>query len=106
MVGAFLQMERNPEPGYRYFNVASEDFLTVNDIADMITASMGLKDVEYAYTGGSRGWKADVPLYRLDTAKIRATGWRNKLNSRQAVQASIDSMLADVKAGRITPDFG
>jgi UDP-glucose 4-epimerase len=106
VVGAFLMMERNPAPGYRYFNVASEDFLTVNEIADLICECMGLTDVTYDYTGGSRGWKADVPLYRLDTRKIRALGWQNELDSRDAVRASIESMLADVKAGRITPDPG
>jgi len=106
VVGAFLMMEANPESGYRYFNVASEDFLTVNQIADLIVESMGLSNVEYAHTGGSRGWKADVPLYRLDTKKIRALGWSNEKNSREAVQASVDSMLEDVKAGRITPDHG
>lgn len=106
VVGAFLMLEQKREAGYRYFNVASEDFLTVNEIADLIVASMGLENVEYAHTGGARGWKADVPLYRLDTKKIRALGWKNKLNSRQAVQASVDSMLEDVRAGRITPDHG
>ena len=25
--------------------------------------------------------KADVPIYRLDTTKIRNVGWENKLNS-------------------------
>lgn len=106
VVGAFLLLEKNRQSGYRYFNVASEDFLTVNDIADLIVERMGLSSVEYAYTGGTRGWKADVPLYRLDTAKIRSTGWSNKRNSRAAVLASVDSMLEDVKAGRITPDHG
>jgi len=106
VVGAFLMLEKNPEPGYRYFNVASEDFLTVSEIADLIVECMGLKNVEYAFTGGSRGWKADVPLYRLDTKKIRSLGWSNRLNSREAVRASIESMLSDVKAGRITPDHG
>ncbi|HMP88831.1 MAG TPA: NAD-dependent epimerase/dehydratase family protein [Kiritimatiellia bacterium] len=106
VVGAFLMLEKNPEPGYRYFNVASKDFLTVNEIADLVAGCMGLKNVEYAHTGGSRGWKADVPLYRLDTRKIRALGWKNKMNSREAVRASITSMVKDVAAGRIKPDYG
>jgi len=62
---------------------------------------MGLKNVRYEFTGGSRGWKADVPVYRLDTRKIRACGWSNRRNSRQAVEAAVDAMMDDVRSGRI-----
>ncbi|MFH0907549.1 MAG: NAD-dependent epimerase/dehydratase family protein [bacterium] len=104
VLDAFLLIEREHKPGYAYYNVASEDHLTVREIADIATAKMGLKDVRYEFTGGSRGWKADVPIYRLDTRKIRARGWANKRNSRQAVEASVDSMLADLKSGKLTPE--
>lgn len=93
VVDAFLMMEREKKAGYDYFNVASQDFLTVREIADIVVARMKLKNVKYEFTGGSRGWKADVPVYRLDTAKIRARGWANKRNSRQAVEASVDAMM-------------
>ena len=101
---AFLHIESERKTGYDYFNVASEDHLTVREIADIATAKMGLKNVRYEFTGGSRGWKADVPVYRLDTKKIRARGWANKRNSRQAVEAAVDSMLADFNSGKLTPE--
>ena len=104
VLDAFLLVEGTHKPGYEYFNVASEDHLTVREIADLAAAKMGLKDVRYEFTGGSRGWKADVPVYRLDTKKIRARGWANKRNSRQAVEASMESMIADLKSGQLTPE--
>ncbi len=101
VLDAFLLIEGQPKVGYEYHNVASEDFLTVREIADIVCERMGLQGVKYEFTGGARGWKADVPLYRLDTAKIRSRGWSNKRTSREAVTAAVDSMIADVRAGRI-----
>lgn len=104
VLDAFLMITgRSADAGYQYYNVASEDFLTVREIADLIVARMDLKAVRYDFTGGSRGWKADVPLYRLDSRKIRALGWSNRRNSREAVGAAVDAMLADIRSGRITP---
>jgi UDP-glucose 4-epimerase len=87
--------------GYEYYNVASTDFLTVNEIANLVCDELSLKDVQYEYSGGSRGWKADVPLYRLDTSKIRSKGWSNKFGSREAVLNAVKSMMVDIKAGKI-----
>ena len=101
VLDAFLLIEKSPGSGYVYHNVASEDFLTVREIADIVVERMGLKNVRYEFTGGSRGWKADVPVYRLDTRKIRACGWSNRRNSRQAVEAAVDAMMDDVRSGRI-----
>ena len=101
VIDAFLLVEGEARGGYEYHNVASQDFLTVHEIADMVCERMGLKEVQYDFTGGSRGWKADVPVYRLDTTKIRTRGWSNKRNSMQAATMAIDSMIADIRAGKI-----
>ncbi len=103
VLDAFLLIETESLGGYEYHNVASQDSLTVREIADIVCESMSLKDVPYDFTGGNRGWKADVPFYRLDTSKIRRRGWANKMNSRQAVSDSVSSMVADIRAGRIPP---
>jgi UDP-glucose 4-epimerase len=100
VVDAFLMTEAVERMGYEYYNVASEDFLSVHDIADIVSERMGLKGVKYEFTGGNRGWKADVPVYRLNSDKLRARGWRNRMSSRQAVVASVDAMIAEVRAGR------
>ncbi len=71
----------------------------MREIADIVVAEMGLKNVKYEYTGGTRGWRADVPVYRLDTSKIRRLGWKNELNSREAVVAAVRALLAEIAAG-------
>lgn len=99
VVAAMLFMLSHQKNGYEYYNVGSEDHLLVREIAEIVIAEMGLKNVEYEYTGGARGWRADVPIYRLDTSKIRSLGWRNENNSREAVVASVRSLLAEIAAG-------
>jgi len=99
VVAAMLFLQARQSSGYEYFNVGSEDHLLVREIADIIVAEMGLEGVEYEYTGGTRGWRADVPIYRLDTSKVRKLGWKNKHNSREAVVAAVRSLLAEIAAG-------
>jgi UDP-glucose 4-epimerase len=82
VVEAMLLLQRHQQTGYDVFNVGSEDHLLVREIADIVIAEMGLKDVELDFSGGARGWRADVPIYRLDTAKVRRTGWANRRSSR------------------------
>ena len=102
VLDAFLMItSRGHAAGYQYFNVATQDFLTVREIADIVVERMKLKDVRYEFTGGSRGWKADVPVYRLDTGKIRGLGWASRRNSREAVTAAVDAMLVNLKDGKI-----
>jgi len=78
------------------FNVGSEDQVTVKEIADIVCRKMGLKNVEYVFTGGvdgGRGWKGDVKFMLLSINKIKRLGWKPKLNSRQAVERAVEEIL-------------
>jgi UDP-glucose 4-epimerase len=103
VLDAFDLVGRVQTVKYDVFNVGSTDFLTVREIADIVCDRMKLRDVEYEFTGGPIGWKGDVPIYRLNTEKVRALGWKNKYGSRQAVEAATEAMVAQLKAGFITP---
>jgi UDP-glucose 4-epimerase len=78
------------------YNVGSEDQVNVKEIADVICQEMGLRNVEYFYTGGvdgGRGWKGDVKVMLLSIEKIKSLGWKPKLNSRQAVERTVKAIL-------------
>jgi UDP-glucose 4-epimerase len=82
------------------YNVGSEDQVNVKEIADIICQEMGLRDVEYVYTGGvdgGRGWKGDVKVMLLSIEKIKSLGWKPKLNSRQAVERTVKAILHERK---------
>ena len=80
------------------FNVATEDYITVREIADLAVRMSGLdpSGVLYEFTGGDRGWKGDVPIVRFDCSKIKALGWRCRHTSMEAVSRAIDAMLREI----------
>ena len=82
----------------RVLNVATEDYLTVLEIADLVAERLGIEGVEYRLGEGARGWKGDVPVVRFDSSRARALGWSNARTSREAMAASIDAMIAQVEA--------
>jgi UDP-glucose 4-epimerase len=96
-----LAARRAPRP-FRAFNVATGDYITVTEIAELALEVLGLHDTAFRFSGGDRGWKGDVPVVRIDTQRIRALGWSNAMSSRQALAASMTSMLADARSGRLT----
>jgi UDP-glucose 4-epimerase len=80
------------------FNVGSEDQVDVKTIAKIVAEEMELKDVKLAFTGGvdgGRGWKGDVKNMLLDISKLKALGWRPKLNSEQAVREAARSLIRE-----------
>jgi UDP-glucose 4-epimerase len=87
---------------FQVFNVATGDYITVTEIAELAVECVGLdrRSVSFEYAGGDRGWKGDVPIVRLNTDRIRALGWSNDLSSRDALQQSMESLLGDARAGR------
>lgn len=101
ILGALRLVVESDRSGFSYFNVSTEDNITVVEIADMVASAMGLEGVRYEFTGGDRGWKGDVPVVRLDSKKIRALGWSNQYSTAEAVRMSIESMLSDFCSGKI-----
>jgi UDP-glucose 4-epimerase len=76
------------------FNLGCDDSLSVERIAGMVSAAMGLGCVTYEFTGGEGGWLGDVPRFRLDVTAINKLGWRARYNSEEAVALAIDATLA------------
>lgn len=103
VVAAVLVANAAPEPAYDVYNVATGDYVTVREIADLAVECVGLEPEpsRFEYTGGDRGWKGDVPIVRLQTERIQSLGWRCQRSTREALAASLSSMLADATAGRL-----
>jgi len=94
--------ERTPTP-YQVYNVGTGDEITVAEIAELAVECVGLPkgSVRFAYTGGNRGWKGDVPVVRLRADRIRSLGWAPRHNSREALASAVRAMIPDMKAGRM-----
>jgi UDP-glucose 4-epimerase len=102
VVAAVLHVAGRATGPYAVFNVATGDYVTVTEIAELAVEVVGLPvgSTRFDYTGGDRGWQGDVPVVRISTDRIRALGWTNERTGRQALRASMESMLADARDGR------
>lgn len=98
VLNAIRMVETKFLKGYSYFNVATNDYITVKEIAEIVLDVMGIKNVKLNFGDGDRGWKGDVPVVRLNSEKIRKLGWSNEFNSAQAIHESVLQMFNKIKS--------
>ncbi len=78
------------------FNIASNSFINVNQIADVITEEMSISP-KRSWTGGKIGWKGDVAKVRINNDEIIKLGWKPKYNSTEAVRKTVRVVLGKDK---------
>jgi UDP-glucose 4-epimerase len=103
VVSAFLTAVDAPaQAPFSAYNVATGDYVTVRQIVALVLDVLGFDQTrtEVAYGKEPRGWKGDVPIVRLDTARIRGLGWRPTVGSEGALRRSIEAMASDLDDGR------
>jgi UDP-glucose 4-epimerase len=98
VVKAVLLFADADSPSFEVFNISTRDSMSVNEVARIIFDVLGLKESEVIvnYTGGDRGWKADVPVVKLDSSKIESCGWIPKFTSRTAMYDAISAMKMEL----------
>ncbi|MBS1517375.1 MAG: NAD-dependent epimerase/dehydratase family protein [Bacteroidetes bacterium] len=95
IINAIRNIQLHHLKGYSYYNVSTLDYVSVKEIAEITLKVLGIENVKYEYTGGNRGWKGDVPVVRLNSEKIRSTGWSNEFTSGEAIRKSVQSIYED-----------
>jgi UDP-glucose 4-epimerase len=100
LTAVFLAAEKSTLR-FDLFNVATDDYITVREIADIAVGVSKLAPgaVRYDFTGGDRGWKGDVPVVLFDVTKIKALGWRAARTSGEAVRDAITAMREEIENG-------
>ena len=103
VLDAVLLAERNQEGSCQVYNVATGDYITVREIADLAASVLGLDPaaITYEFAGGDRGWKGDVPIIRLSCDRIKRLGWAGALPTREALRRALSALLEQVDAGSI-----
>jgi len=80
------------------YNVGNDDWVTVREIADIVSRAMNLKP-KYRFTGGvegGRGWIGDVKYMLLDISKLRKIGWEPELSSKEAVEKTAQELVSEL----------
>jgi UDP-glucose 4-epimerase len=88
-----LVRSRMPEK-YDVFNLGVDASCTVRDSVGWICGRLGASP-DMTFSGGERGWVGDNPYILLDTAKIRSLGWKPSLAIQQAVEKTVDFLMAN-----------
>ena len=100
MLLVYEDMKLDRSPVFDVFNVATDDYISVTDIANIAceVARIDPLSVIYEYTGGDRGWKGDVPKVLFNVNKIKGLGWKATRSSALAIKDSISSMMNELEA--------
>ncbi|MHA1409113.1 MAG: SDR family NAD(P)-dependent oxidoreductase [Candidatus Odinarchaeia archaeon] len=89
-VDAILFIEKAGINGFECFNIGSEEWITVNEIAKLIVEKLNIKNVKFKYTGGKKGWVGDVPKMMLDISKIKRIGWKPQISFKEGLHRFIE----------------
>ncbi len=93
-----IQIAQEKSTGcFNVYNLATQDYLTVTEIAEMVVHILNLNNVNFEYTGGDRGWKGDVPVVRFNTELIRSLGWKPQRTSKEAMKDSLLKMKEELE---------
>jgi UDP-glucose 4-epimerase len=92
-VDAILFAIEKSKEDVNIFNIGSEDTISATEIGKVIVEEMELPVVRFIYTGGSRGWKGDVPRMRLGIEKLKAIGWKPAYTSERSVRETVRALL-------------
>ena len=83
-IDAILTAMRLADQRVNIFNLGTDEYCALNDSIGWITGHLGVTP-SLEYTGGERGWIGDNPFIFLDTARIRALGWKPQRTIRDSV---------------------
>jgi UDP-glucose 4-epimerase len=81
-------------PSFETINLGVDNFCTVSDSVGWITQRMDVQP-ELKFSGGDRGWVGDNPFILLDTARMQSHGWVPQFTIREAVERTVDYLLAN-----------
>ena len=90
----FMAMDNMPDLK-NVVNLGHSDYLNVVDLADIVVQEMGLKKVDYRFTGGVRGWLGDSPFVHLDISKIRSAGFEPQVSIEDGIRRTVRYLLAN-----------
>jgi UDP-glucose 4-epimerase len=92
-IDAMITASENLKEKFDVYNVGSEDWITVKEIAKIVCEKLKVNP-EFKFTGEERGWKGDVPKMLLDISKIKKIGWKPKYNSKDAIEITVENMVS------------
>jgi len=84
--------------GFNVFNVASEDWITVRDVVQIILRELSIENIEVIYKPVLHGvgWLGDVKRIALRIDRLKALGFKPAVNSREAVVETVRALIKEL----------
>jgi UDP-glucose 4-epimerase len=97
-IAATMLAYENSKKIYDVFNVASEDWVTVDDVANIILQELGLNNIKIVHKPVLHGvgWPGDVKKIALKIDKLRRLGFKPKLKSEEAVKVTVRTLAKEL----------
>ena len=88
---------RKTSSSYEVYNVASEDWVTVDEVASIIMEVLNLGSVRRVYKPilHGVGWPGDVKKMALRIDRLKMLGFRPKLRSKEAIAITAKELLKE-----------
>lgn len=71
------------------WNLGHDDTMLVRDLANIVIDEMGLTDVAVSFGKAKRGWIGDSPMVKLDTSRIKLTGWQPEVSIEEGIRRTV-----------------
>ncbi len=95
-VDAMMSVVEKGNEQVNIINIGSEDVISATRIGEIVAEEMRLSP-EFVYTGGSQGWKGDVPKMMLSIERLKVLGWKPAMGSEDNVRGTVRSLLRAVE---------
>jgi UDP-glucose 4-epimerase len=94
---------RKTDTDYEVYNVGNEDWITVDEVTDVIIKILRLKDVKKIYRPilHGVGWPGDVKKITLKIDKIKKLRFKPTMSSRNAVNRSAKEILREIAPEKV-----
>ncbi len=84
----FTIIEKSAEKINTY-NLGHEEITTIRSIADIVCDELGLKNVQYTFEGGDKGWMGDNKFVHLDITKLKQLGWKPTVSIEEGIRRTV-----------------
>ena len=92
-ISGVLKLSKIVENNSQIYNLGHDETMNVVDLAKIICDQMNLKNVQFKFTGGKRGWIGDSPFVHLDTNLAKSFGWYPRITIEESIRRTVDYLL-------------
>jgi UDP-glucose 4-epimerase len=91
---------RKSANSFEVYNIASEDWMTVDEVANEVVRVMGLSGIKRIYRPVLHGvgWLGDIKRVMLKIEKLKALEFKPSMNSREAVRITAKKLVEELKS--------